>query len=119
MGSESDSESVLTLGANDSMACSFTSVRWNSRKHCGSNIREGGHTLQLSRIKQRDLAIDLSGLKAPAESLTPRSNSAVADAVDLQFDSSSSAAAPGSRVSSGRTTSGPSGRAEVPVSSEE
>ena len=33
IGAESDSESILTLGANDSMACSFTSVRWNNRKH--------------------------------------------------------------------------------------
>jgi len=63
--------------------------------------------LQLSRTTPRDPAIDLSGPKAPGESLTPRSNSAVADAVDLQFDFFSSASPLGSRVSSGRTTSDP------------
>jgi len=62
---------------------------------------------------QRDLAIDLSGPKALAESLTPRSNSAVADRVDLQFEYFSSAAALSSRVSSGRTPGPWSGRAGV------
>jgi len=43
----------------------------------------------------------------------------VTDAVDLEFDFFSSSAALGSRVSSGRTTSGPqSGRTEVPILSE-
>jgi len=61
--------------------------------------------------------MDLSGPKAPGESLTPRSNSAMADAVDLQFDSLASAF--GSRVSSGRTTSDPEpGRTEVTALSE-
>jgi len=75
--------------------------------------------LQLSRITPRDPAIDLSGPKAPAKSLTPRSNSAAADAVDLQFDFFSPASALGSRVSSGRTTSDTeSGGAEMTVLSE-
>jgi hypothetical protein len=44
-------------------------------------------TSQFSRMKQRPLATDLSGPKASEESLTPRrSNWAVADAVDFQFD---------------------------------
>jgi len=67
---------------------------------------EGGHTSQLSRIEQRDLAMDLSGPKPPAKSLTPRNNSTVADGVDLEFDFLSSDAGLGSRVSPGRTTSG-------------
>jgi len=73
----------------------------------------------MSRTTPRDPAIDLSGPKAPGESLTPRSNSTAADTVDLQFDSFSSASALGSRVSSGRTTSDPeSGGAEVTALSE-
>jgi len=76
------------------------------REYHESNV-QGGRTSQLSRTIQRDLAIDLSGPKALGESLTPQSNSTVADVVDLQVDSSSSAAAPGSRVPSGRTASGP------------
>jgi len=64
-------------------------------------VCEGGHTSQLSRTEHRDVATDLSGPKPCTESLTPRSNSAVADAVDLEFDSFSSAAALGSRDSSG------------------
>jgi len=83
IGSESDLESVLTLSANDSMACLFTSVRWNDCKYCGPDVQEGGHTSWLSRIRQRDLAIDLSGPKALAESLTPQNSSVVEDAVDL------------------------------------
>ena len=52
----------------------------------------GGLTSQFSRMKQRPPATDLSGPKASAESLTPRSNSlAVADAVDFQFDLPASA----------------------------
>jgi hypothetical protein len=51
------------------------------------------HTSQLSRTKQRQPAMDLSGPKASAESLTPRrSNFAVADIVDFQFDFLSTAA---------------------------
>jgi len=70
-------------------------------------VRKKGHTSQLSRMKQRDLAADLSGPKAPGESLTLRSNSAVADAVDLRFGFFLSGEALGSTFSSGRTTSGP------------
>jgi len=63
--------------------------------------------------------MDLSGPKAPGESLTPRSNWAVADTVDLQFDFFSPASALGLGVSSGRTTSDPeSGRAGVTALSE-
>ena len=48
-------------------------------------MREEDRTSQFSRIKQRPPAIDLSGGKASAESLTPRRNNlAVADAVDFQ-----------------------------------
>jgi len=69
-------------------------------------------------MEQRDLATDLSGPKPPVELLTSQSNSAMADAVGLEFDFSSSAAL-GSRVSSGRTTSVPQpGRAGVPTLSE-
>ena len=47
----------------------------------------GGHTTQLSRIKQRPPATDLSGGNTSAESLTPRrSNLAVSDTVDFQLD---------------------------------
>jgi len=82
-------------------------------------VREGGHTSQLLRIKQRDLTTDLSGPKPPGESLTPRSNSTMAsDTVDLEFGFFSSAAALGSRVSSGRTISGPSSGRAVPTLSE-
>ena len=83
-------------------------------------MREGGHTSQLLRMKQRDLATDLSGPKPPGESLTPRSNSATAsDTVDSEFGVFSSTAALGSRVSSRRTASGPrSGKAGVSTSSE-
>ena len=42
IGSESDLESALTWGAKNSMAISFTSVHWNGREHCRSNVREGG-----------------------------------------------------------------------------
>jgi len=41
MGTESDLESTLIRGASDSMACPFTSVCWNDRKHSGSNVQEG------------------------------------------------------------------------------
>jgi hypothetical protein len=65
-------------------------------------MREEGHTSQFSRIKHRPPATDLSGPKASAESLTPRSsNLAVADAVDLQFDLFSFATALGSALSFG------------------
>jgi len=65
-------------------------------------MREEDCTSQFSRIKQRPPATDLSGPKASAESLTPRrSNLAVADALDFQFDLFSSAAALGSALSSG------------------
>ena len=107
IGAESDSESILTLGANSSMAFSFTSVCYNEREYHKSSTREGGHTSQLSRMKQRDLARDLRGPKAAVESVTPRSSSVVADTVDLQFRSFLSAAGLGSGVSSGRTTSRP------------
>jgi len=50
-------------------------------------MQEGDRTSQLSRIKQRPPATDLRGPKASAESLTPRrSNPAIADVVDFQFD---------------------------------
>jgi len=83
IGAERDSESILTLGANNSMAFSFTSVCYNEREYHEPSTREGGHTSQLSRMKQRDLAGDLSGPKAAAESVTSRSSSAAADTVDL------------------------------------
>jgi len=107
IGAESDSESILTLGANSSMAFSFTSVCYNDREYHKLSRREGGHTSQLSRMKQRDLARDLSGPKAAAEFVTPWSSSAVADTVDLQLRFFSSAAGLGSRASSGQKTSGP------------
>jgi hypothetical protein len=70
-------------------------------------MREEGHTSQFSRIKQRPPATDLSGPKASAESLTPRrSNLAVADAVDFQFDFFSFVATLGSAFSSGLRTPG-------------
>ena len=66
-----------------------------------------GRTSQFSRIKQRPPATALSGPKASAESLTPRSsNLAVADAVDFQSDLFSFAAVLGSALSSGRMSSG-------------
>jgi len=87
-------------------------------KYRESNVR-GGHTSQLSRTEQRDLATDLSGPKALVESLTPRSSSAAADVVDLEFEFSSSAAALGLKVPSGRIASCPrSGRAEISKLSE-
>ena len=59
------------------------------------------------------------GVSRPAESLAPRSNSAAEGAVGLQFGFFSSAAVPGSWVSSGRTTSCPwSGRAGASALSE-
>ena len=62
-----------------------------------------GRTSQFSRIKQRPPATALSGPKASAESLTPRSSHlAVADAVDFQSDLFSFTAALGSALSSGR-----------------
>ena len=62
-----------------------------------------GHTSQFSRIKQRPPATALSGPKASAVSLTPRSsNLAVADAVDLQSDLFSSATVLGSALPSGQ-----------------
>ena len=77
-------------------------------------------TSQFSRIKQRPPATDLSGPKASAVSLTPRSsNLAVATAVDLQLDLSSLAAGLGSALSSGPTTPGTwSGTAEGSALSE-
>ena len=70
---------ILSLGYSLSFARASVSV---VVAHAGE-----GHTLQLSRIKQRPPATDLSGGKASAESLTlRRSNLAVADAVDSQFD---------------------------------
>jgi len=76
---------------------------------------EEDRTSQFSRIKQRPPATDLSGPKASAESLTPRrSNLAATDAVDFQFDLSSSATALGSALLLGRRTSGKwSGTVEV------
>ena len=79
-----------------------------------------GRTSQFSRIKQRPPATDLSGPKASAVSLTPRSSSlAVATAVDLQLGLSSFAAGSGLALSSGRTTPGTwSGIAESSALSE-
>jgi hypothetical protein len=86
-GAQSEAERTLTLGANDSIACRFAFVRWNTREPYRRCASARGHTSQLSRIKQRPPATDLRGLKTSAESLTPRSNSlAVADAVDFQSD---------------------------------
>jgi len=57
------------------------------------------HTSQLSKIKHKPPAADLSGGKASAESLTPRrSNFAVSDAVDFQFRLFSFAVAFGSAL---------------------
>jgi len=57
---------------------------------------------QLSRIKQRPPATDLSGPKAFVESLTvQRSNLAAVETVDFRFDSSPSTAALGSAPSPG------------------
>ena len=70
-------------------------------------MREGGRTSRFSRIKQRLPATDLRGPKVSAESLTRRrSNLAVADAVDFQFDSFSSAVALGSSLTFGPTRAG-------------
>jgi hypothetical protein len=71
-------------------------------------------------MKQRLLATDLSGPKASEESRTPRrSNLAVVDAVDLQFDFFSSAMALGSVPSLGRRPSGTGSRmVKMPVLSE-
>lgn len=58
-------------------------------------------------MKQRPPATDLSGPKASAESLTPRrSNLAVADTVDFQFDLFSSAKALGLVLLLGSRTAG-------------
>jgi len=62
--------------------------------------------MEFSKVKQRAVATDLSGPKAFAESLTPRSNLAVEDAVAFEFDFSLSAAALGSTLSWGRRISG-------------
>jgi len=71
-------------------------------------------------MKQRNLAIDLSGPKALAESLIPRSNSAVADAVDSGYDSFSSAVTLGVTFLSERRPSGTWSRAmEVSMFSDE
>ena len=71
-------------------------------------------------IAQRPPTTDLSGGKASEVSFTVRrSNLAVADTVDFQFDSLLSAAALGSTLSSGRRTSGPwSGTVEASVPTE-
>ena len=76
-----------------------------------------GRTSQFSRIKQRPPATDLSGPKASAVSLTPRSSTlAPATAADLQLDLPPSAAGPSLALSSGLTTSGTwSGTAEGSV----
>ena len=92
-GTQSDLESASTRGASDSIACLFASVRCGTCKRresvCGNRV----HTSQFSRIKQRAPAIDLSGPKASAESLTPRRSSlAETEAVDFQFGLFSSAA---------------------------
>ena len=80
---------------------------------------EEEHTSQFSRIKQRPPATDLSGPKALADSLTPRrSNLAVADAVDFQFDFFSSAVFSSLLLGWGASWVG-LGTAEVPVSAEE
>ena len=83
---QSESVSALTRGANDSIVCSFPFVRWDACQSC-DRVCGGDRTSQLSKIKHRPPATDLSGPKASAESLTPRRiNLAVADAVDFQFD---------------------------------
>ena len=103
MGEQSDSERVLTRGANDSIACLFSFIRWHACERCWAwCMQEEGHTSQFSRTKQRLPATDLSGPKASAESLTPRrSNLVVAYAVDFQFDLILSVAALGSTLSRG------------------
>ena len=66
-----------------------------------------GRTSQFSRMKQSPPAADLSGGKASAESLTPRrSNFAVAEAVDFQFNFFSLAVPPGLTLSSVQIISG-------------
>ena len=73
--------------------------------------------MQFSRMKQRVPAMDWSGPKPFAESLTPQSNLTVADMVG--FPSNSPAVVHGSTPSPGRRTPGvPSGMMEVPTSSE-
>jgi len=116
-GAQSRSPSALTRGANDSIACLFTLVRWSICKRRGSSGALEGRTSQFSRMKQSPPATDLSGPKASAESLTPRrSNPAVADTVDFQVDLFPSAGALGSILSLGRRASSPlSGMAEVPT----
>ena len=72
-----------------------------------------GHTMRFPKIKQRVAAMDLSGPKAFAESLTPQSNLAVGD---VDFDSFSSAVALSLTLSLSRRTSGTwSGTVEVPA----
>ena len=89
IGVQSDLESTLTRGANNSMARSSTSVCWNNYKHCTLNVWKEVHTSQFSRIRQRVPATDLSGTKPLVVSLTPWSNEAVADKADLRFRSPS------------------------------
>lgn len=101
-GAQSNLISASIRGTNDSIARLFAFVRWDTCKPRGQRVREEAHTSQVSRTKQRPPATDLSGPKASAESLTPRrSNFAAADAVDLQFDPFSFAAAFGSAFSFG------------------
>ena len=83
---QSEAKRALTLGASDSIACSFPFVRCNTCKHRGQYTWEE-HTSQFSRMKQRPPVTDLSGPKASADSLTPRRSSlAVADTVDFHPD---------------------------------
>lgn len=108
IGAQSDSASALTRGTNDSIASLFAVVCWDDCKCRRLEERDADHTSKLSRIAQRPPATDLSGGKASDVSFTVRrSNLAVADTVDLRFDSFLFAAALGSTLSSERRTSGP------------
>ena len=86
-GAQSDSERASIRGARDSIDCLFALVRWRTSQRCIRWTRKGKYTSQFSRIKQRPPATDLSGPKASAVSLTPRSmNLAPEEARDLMFD---------------------------------
>ena len=96
------STSVFTQCTNDSIVCSFPFIPWGTGQTCDS-IGRSDHTSQFSGVKQRPPAIDLSGPKASAKSLTPRrSNLAVAKAIDFQLNFFSFAVALSSEFSSGR-----------------
>ena len=91
---------ALRYGAPTILSLAYSLSFAGATVSLGNNGCEEAHTSQVSRIKQRPPATDLSGPKASAESLTPRRNNlAAADAVDLQLDLFSFAAAFGSAFS--------------------